>query len=137
MAAVALFEWSRNHNKHKAERLKEVIDLSLLRITDRLSVIETKVEVFWRSVAINQASILHQPDPRRAHIDVLLEALKLGTLTHEQDVQLRHSLHLIRDWEPGKDVGFPVLQGEQTAASLLLSVMDIPDPPSFDVALKK
>jgi hypothetical protein len=129
MAAVALFEWNQNRSRHKVGKMKEIIDLSLATaltpVVERLTVVETKIDVFWRSVAMNQANILHQPHPDRAHIDILLEAWKSGGLTPTQDVQLKHYLHLIRDYEPGTDVGFPVRDGEQTAAGMFLATMDL------------
>jgi hypothetical protein len=48
-----------------------------------------------------------------------------GTLTPEEKTELRKTLISIRDWEPGgKEIGFPVYQGEQVAAALLLLTME-------------
>ena len=74
---------------------------------------------------MNQANILHQPNPDRAHIDVLLEGWKVGSLTDKELIELKHYVHLIRDYEPGTDVGFPVRDGEQTAAGMFLATMDM------------
>ena len=90
----------------------------------RLYVLETKMELFWRSVAIDSAKILHQPDARRSHIDKLLEALMADKLTEQGEAELRGYLVKIRNWEPGVDVGFPVHPGEQTAAAILLATMN-------------
>lgn len=94
------------------------------RVLDRLAVMETKIEVFWRSVAMDAAKIIHSPDPRRAHIDELLDAFMGGSLTTEQAAELRKILVFLRDWEPGKPANFPVYPGEQVAAAILLRTMD-------------
>jgi hypothetical protein len=94
-------------------------------ILDRLAVMETKIEVFWRSVAMDAARIIHSPDPARAHIDALLDSFMTGTMTPEQERELRQVLVKIRDHEPGDvAVGFPVYPGEQIAAAILLRTME-------------
>lgn len=93
-------------------------------ILDRLTALETKMEVFWRSVAMDAAKIIHSPDPRRAHVDALLEAFMNGTLSPGDEQDLRAILENIRDWEPGNEhTGFPVYPGEQIAAAILLRTM--------------
>lgn len=96
------------------------------RSLDRLAVMETKIEVFWRSVAMDAAKIIHSPDPRRARVDTLLESFMNGTLTKEEDQELRKVLIVMRDAEPGRspDPGFPVYPGEQIAAAILLRTME-------------
>lgn len=94
------------------------------RVLDRLSVMETKIEVFWKSVAMDAAKIIHSPDPRRAHIDALLDAFTEGTITTQQASELKTILVFLRDWEPGKPADFPVYPGEQVAAAILLRTMD-------------
>lgn len=92
-----------------------------------------KVDMYWTSLeqmAMNSAKNLHQPDPRRQHVDRLLEAFMEGTLTPEERIELRKVLVTIRNYEPGSGVPleFPVYPGEQTAAAILLSTMDVVDP---------
>lgn len=86
--------------------------------------LETKVDLFWKAVAVDVAKILHQPDPRRARVDSLLESFLAGTLSDEERGELRGYLEQIRDWEPGKASGFPIRSGEQVAAAILLATMD-------------
>jgi hypothetical protein len=108
-------------------KYKSILDLSvasaLQPLQSQLAVLETKIDVFWRTIAVDAAKILHQPDPRRAMIDTLLEHFMEDRLTSEEEFQLRKYLVTIRNWEPGQDVGFPVHPGEQTAAAILLSTM--------------
>ena len=106
-----------------AENLHELAD-KMGRVLDRQAIMETKIEVFWRSVAMDAAKIIHSPDPRRAHIDELLDAFMGGSLTGVQASELREILVFLRDWEPGKPSDFPVYQGEQVAAAILLRTMD-------------
>jgi hypothetical protein len=108
-------------------KYKSALDLSISSavqpLQSQLAVLETKIDVFWRTIAVDAAKILHQPDPRRAMIDDLLEHFMEDRLTSEEEFQLRKYLVTIRNWEPGQDVGFPVHPGEQTAAAILLSTM--------------
>ena len=136
---IAWLAWRETHrgNLHarELEHIKAVVQVELKPLADkqqvlhdqvleRLARLETKVEVFWRSVAMDAAKIIHSPDPRRKHIDDLLDAFTGGTITREQAGELRKILVKMRDWEPGEDAGFPVYQGEQVAAAILLRTMD-------------
>lgn len=94
------------------------------RVLERLVRLETQTEVFWKSVAMDAAKIIHSPDPARQHIDVLLEAFMDGTITPEQQAELRKILLIMRDWEPGAETDFPVYPGEQVAAAILLRTME-------------
>jgi hypothetical protein len=94
-------------------------------LMDRTAVLETKIELFWRNVAMDAAKILHQPDPRRAMIDALLEKFMAGTMSIDDENKLRGYLVTIRDYEPGRGTtDFPIRQGEQTAAAILLATME-------------
>lgn len=99
---------------------------------EKISKMEVKVDMYWTSfeqAAIGAAKILHQPDPRRAHIDHLLEAFMEGTLTSDERIELKKILVQIRNFEPSQPpMDFPVYPGEQTAAAILLSTMDLVDP---------
>lgn len=99
------------------------IDRAMDPLRTDIGVLKTQVEVFWRSVALDAAKIIHSPDPARRHVDVLLEALTEGTLTIEEDIELRKLLVVIRNWEPGHTAGFPIRDGEQGQAALLLRTM--------------
>lgn len=100
---------------------------------DNVAKMGVKVDMYWTSLealAMNSAKNLHQPDPRREHIDKLLEAFMEGTLTAEERIELRKTLVTIRNYEPNGTtvLDFPVHPGEQTAAAILLSTMDLVDP---------
>jgi hypothetical protein len=99
-------------------------------LLDRTSVLETKVAVFWKNVAMDAATILHSPDPRRKPVDLLLEAFMAGTINTEQIARLRQYLKIIMMWEPGQPwpsnsvPEFPIRDGEQSSAMMLLRSMD-------------
>lgn len=132
-----------NRFTQSAERLGRIevsqkeIAADVREVRDTLIEQGVKVNSFWTQftatmteVAVNQAKILHQPDPRRAHIDHLLEAFMEGTLTADERLDLRKFLVQIRNYDPGgpSTLEFPVYPGEQTAAAILLSTMDLVDP---------
>lgn len=95
-------------------------------VLERLAVLEATTKDMketWRQIALDIASVLHHPVPERRQVDVLLDAFKDGTLTSEEEIELRKYLSQIRDWKPGDDIGFPVYEGEQGFAALLLRIM--------------
>ena len=97
----------------------------MIEVRTRLGMIGSAVE----QLAMNSAKKLHQPDPRRRTIDHLLEAFMEGTLSDTERIDLKKYLIKIRNYEPSQgDIGFPVLPGEETAAAILLSTMDLVDP---------
>lgn len=92
-------------------------------ILDRLAVIETKIDVYWRNVAMNAAQILHSPHPDRAHVDALLEAFQADTLDEKGHAELMGILKRVAEYEPGgEELGFPIHPGEQFAAVAILSI---------------
>ena len=113
--------------------IRAVMSESLEPIRDQLSTLNTKVEPLWTALinmGINQTNVLHQPDPRRAEVDALLEELQdelmNGHLMSQPDfTRLREFLNKIKSWEPGQEIGFPVLPAEPTSAAILLSVMGL------------
>jgi hypothetical protein len=108
------------HQGEQIDKSSTILDA----VKDRTAVLETKVELWWKSVAMDAAKILHQPDPARAAVDKVLEAFMAGTLTKAQENELRGYLRIIRDYEPGQQTPFPIHNGEQTAAAILLSTME-------------
>jgi hypothetical protein len=99
---------------------------ALQPIREDIAVLKNQMTIFqdmWKQLAFEMAKVLHQPDPLRAHIDQLLEALMEDTLSNEEELELRKYLVDIRNWEPGTDLGYPVRDGEQTAAAILLKTM--------------
>lgn len=122
----------------QGDRLNRIEELLKNIASDQRSAADTmaqmgvKVDMYWHTLealAMNSAKGLHQPDPRRARIDTLLEAFMEGTLTPEERIELKKILVTIRNYEPGTiALGFPIHPGEQTYAAILLSTMDIVDP---------
>lgn len=106
-------------------------DLAVVRerqekIFDRTTVLETKMEVFWKNVALDVAKVLHSPNPAREHLDVLLEDLIAGRLAvGTRRDELRRVLRYIRDYHYGDPSDFPIYPGDQVAAAILLQTMDL------------
>ncbi len=120
-------------NSHLATTIKIALAEALEPVRDQISTLNTKMEPLWEALinmGINQTKVLHQPDPRRAEIDCLLEGLQEEfdggrLLTVSEVTRLRAFLTKIKTWEPGQDVGFPVLPGEPTSAATLLAIMGL------------
>lgn len=105
-----------NADSRMADRLGTVIS--------RVEVLDTKMEVFWKSVALDAAKILHSPNPARRHVDELLEELMNGTITATRKRELRGILEHVRDYHPGDPSDFPIYPGERVAAAILLRTME-------------
>ena len=117
---------------NRIEELLKDNSTDVKALTEALSKMGVKVDMYWNTLetmAMHAAKGLHQPDPERARLDHLLEAFIEGTLTPEERNELKKMLVLIRNYEPGgPPLDFPVQQGEQTFAVILLSTMDMVDP---------
>jgi hypothetical protein len=94
-------------------------------VLDRITVLETKMEVFWKNVALDVARVLHSPNPERAHVDELLEAFMNGNLSPGERHDLKRLLVEIRDYHHGDPSAFPIFPGDQVAAAILLQTMDL------------
>lgn len=122
------------HIAGEGEAIRSAVERGMQPLVTQLGVLETKVQVFWQNVALSSAHVIHQPDPRRAHIDELIDAFTdyvrhgAPALTPEQTAELRGYLEQIASWEPGQVVGFPVVQGEQASAVQLLHTMEHAHP---------
>jgi hypothetical protein len=122
-----------SENSHTATVVRDAMHEALQPIHEQLTILTTRVEPLWeaaRETIIRNAKVVHQPDPRRYHIDALLDKLVASVeggplLTTSEERELRHYLTLIQDWEPGKDVGFPVHPGEPASAAAILGSMGI------------
>jgi hypothetical protein len=99
--------------------MEEVID----PLKERVTIVETKMEVFWREIAGDMARVLHHPEPSRARVDELLDTLLAGTITPTEADELSGYLEVIRDWEYGMAAPFKIFPGEQVAAAILLHTM--------------
>lgn len=113
--------------EHSTDAIGAAITRALQPLLASLTGLETKMDIVWegqKQIALDAAKVLHHPEPERHEVDHLLDAFTNDTLTEEEEVQLRKALVAIRDWEPGRDVGFPVYQGEQMSAAILLRLMN-------------
>lgn len=108
---------------------------ALSPLNETMTKLGVKVDTLWSQLAVSMAQILHQPNPARRPVDRLLEALMEGTLSNEERTELRKYLVAIKNWEPNSGdaeveltpdnvVSFPVHNGEQVAAGILLLTMD-------------
>lgn len=111
---------------HAPDAIGAAITRALQPLLTSMTSLETKMEIVWegqKQIALDAATVLHHPEPERFELDRLLDAFKDDTLTTEEEVQLRKYLVTIRNWERGQDVGFPVYEGEQMTAAILLRLM--------------
>jgi hypothetical protein len=108
---------------HRIAQAVEHNSVTLSGLSDRVVALETKMEVFWRNVGVALAGVLHSPDPRRAHVDALLEALMEDRMTPPEREELRALLTYIKDHHPGDSSDFPIHGGDQVAAAILLETM--------------
>jgi hypothetical protein len=119
--------------EHSADTIKIIVSDAMQPVRDQLIALNVKVEPLWTTliqVGLNQTDVLHQPDPRRAEIDGLLEQLqdelRNGKLMSAGDfLRLRHFLEQIKTYEPGQELPFPVLPAEPTSAAILLAIMGL------------
>jgi hypothetical protein len=135
---IAAVQDHTNRLTQTGDRLNRIEDLVKSNSADLRTAVETmtrmgvKVDMYWstlEALAMNSAKGLHQPDPRRARIDYLLEAFMEGTLTDSERIELKKLLVQIRNYEPGgPELGFPVYPGEHTLATILFSTIDLVDP---------
>lgn len=103
---------------------------------ERLASVEALQRQHIDQLTMSLMKQLHQPDPRRAVIDNLLEQYMEGTITDAEIIQLKKFLVKIRNFEPAENqaeesirvLGFPVFPGEQTNAAILLGTMDLVSP---------
>lgn len=86
------------------------------RLAERITVLETKVDVFWKKVAYDAASILHSP--HTPELDRLLEAFQAGTLSPEDSAELIRRLEVIVSSREASSAGARV------AAMIILRVLE-------------
>jgi len=106
-----------DHREDERARIRATVAEAMQPVVTEL----TEIKV---NLGIAMAKILHQPDPRRAHIDRLLESFMEGTLTGDERNELKKHLNVISKWEPGQDSPYPIHAGEPVAAAILLLTMD-------------
>jgi hypothetical protein len=87
----------------------------------RVSILESKMEVFWRNVAFDVSKILHSPHPGWEGLDTLLEKFRDQTIASSEMAALEDHLRALVDgqWAPSE-----VSRADQVAASLLLRAIE-------------
>jgi hypothetical protein len=84
----------------------------IIALRERIATIETKIEVFWRTVCVDAARILHSPDPRLARRDELIEKFLAETMSRTELSEFIEMLqHLIDDHDAAP--------GDRLAASII------------------
>lgn len=87
----------------------------------RVSILESKMEVFWRNVAFDVSKILHSPHPGWENLDVLLEKFQNRAISAAEMADLETQL---RDIVEGRWSPAGVTRADQVAASLLLRAIE-------------
>jgi hypothetical protein len=87
----------------------------------RVSILESKMEVFWRNVAFDVSKILHSPHPGWESLDALLEKFQGQAISVTEMADLETQLRDMVEgrWEPAE-----VTRADQVAASLLLRAIE-------------
>lgn len=87
----------------------------------RVSILESKMDVFWRNVAFDVSKILHSPHPGWESLDVLLEKFQGSDISVTEMADLETQLRDMVEgrWEPAE-----VTRADQVAASLLLRAIE-------------
>lgn len=123
VAIISIYFSQRNFSKTVQENMKRHSE----EVSNRIVALEVKIDVFWRGVAFDQAKILHQPHPKWARRDALLEKLLSQEITNEELVELREMLQ-----DAVGEVHDVGNEGQRVAASILLRIIEanLPDPNS-------
>jgi hypothetical protein len=134
--AVATAATSLAELKARTDRITEDIallredvrdEIALLRedvrsVREKVSVLESKMDVFWKGVAIDVASVLHSPHPSWGDLDLLLDRFRNDTITDPEMTRLAGMLQEVKDGAYG---GVPISRADQVAASLMLRAIEV------------
>lgn len=136
VVAYAAFRYSARKDRNQADTdaIRVMIDQALAPLKDtlaksseRTSILETQMDIVMIGVKKDMAKVIHSPDPRRAHIDYLMDKIVNDEpMSADEESETRRVLKVIMMYEPGHspDPGFPVKDGEQAAAAWLLRTLD-------------
>jgi hypothetical protein len=103
-----------NHFKNRAKIISEV-SASERRLEARITSLETKMEIFWKGVSFDAATILHKPHRNFQRRDELLDKYKEGILNDVECDELCLMLKaIINNGNPA----------EKQSASMLLNVLE-------------
>jgi hypothetical protein len=102
-------------------------DIALLRedvraVREKVSVLESKMDVFWKGVAVDVASVLHSPHPSWGDLDILLDRFRNDTITEPEMTRLAGMLQEVKDGAYG---GAAISRADQVAASLMLRAIEV------------
>lgn len=86
-------------------------------------ILETKMEVFWRNMAVDVANVLHSPHEGWRGLDILLEKFRDETITDTEMSDLTAMLRMIVDGSFAELM--TVSRADQVAASLLLRAIEV------------
>lgn len=115
VAVVAIYISQKNFEK----TLERNAQREAQEMSNRMAILETKVEVVWKGVAFDLATVLHQPHAQYAERDTLLEKLLADEITAEELLRLRDLLkEAIGSQEDSGNYG------EKVAASLLMRIIE-------------
>jgi hypothetical protein len=95
-------------------------------LSSRASILESKMDVFWRNVAFDVSKILHSPHSGWEDLDTLLEKFRAagdgGPPLSSGD--MAHLETQLRDMVEGRWTPAEVTRADQVAASLLLRAIE-------------
>jgi len=115
VAVIGLFLTQKNFST----TLNKTLEKESREISNRIVALETKVDVVWKGVAFDLATVLHQPHPEYAERDDLLEKLLSDDIKAQELLRLRDIL---------KDTVGTVHDegnyGERVAASMLMRIIE-------------
>lgn len=128
LACISLYQLYRNSNRNTIQEIvagtfHKIMEETIDPLKERVSIVETKMEVFWKEIAWDMAKVLHHPEASRQRVDELLDVLMSDSMTECDQTELTGYLETIRDWEPGRAAPFRIFPGEQVAAAILLHTL--------------
>lgn len=110
------------------EKQMSPIGVALGKADTRMAVLETKVDMLWVNLQKDMAKGIHSPDPRRAHIDYLMDKIIQEEPMSQAEIdETKRILHTMIEYEAGHspDPGFPIKDGDQVFAAFLLRSFDV------------
>jgi hypothetical protein len=113
---------------HTGDTVRLAVSDAMEPVNIQITALNTKIEPLWKALvdsAMHNAEVLHHPHLERREIDTLLDHFRDNVLTVDEEGQLRRFLVQIKNWEPGISLGFPVYDGEPSAAANLLSMLEL------------
>lgn len=110
----------RQGQKQFQANLSRTMQAESASVQARLSVVETKIDLFWRGLAADAAAILHKPHPEFARRDTLLELFLSGEISLLELDELRNMLLEVIRTERLRNPD----SGERLAASIIVRMIE-------------